>query len=202
MTANTTKSTDFFLDQLKDVKIHVDHLKDVILCMCNTILFTRTFGKVKPEDLCVDFLSQYYVGIKDDLINGELNKKIDKLVAGWKETQYKDATRVICISFYDKRQQTQWYFYSAEEEYIWEKWNLVINVDTNPSNESNKEIIREKLNALMISVVENANSQKEHIPIIPNKNLTLPFKYEIDFLETSKGNTSNFLGLKWSNPLS
>eukprot|EP00775_Hariotina_reticulata_P000595 gene595-880_t len=162
---------------LSAIEVELHQVREILRCVLHTIMFNRSLGQVKPQDVDSELFDITYVHCGDPSVEARLEAKINEACTFFEKKPQEMAQ--LCLSFYEPRRRpvnVAW-FGKQDERLYWERWciNLcivqsdVFSQDHHSLAYTNARCVRQaqrqaQLQSLLTEVVTRVNEKRAHIP--------------------------------------
>lgn len=189
--------------QLRELKVELSEVQEVLRCILHTIMFHRALGLVRPKDIHCELLEITYVQCGDAELEKKIEEKIDHFV-NWAKKHPNKQSQQVRLSFYEvKNKQASW-FSNKVERLDWECWYINLHVidqktlsksyhaksgfelggNALEERPSRRATLEASLREVLFQIIKFVNEKKDHIPSVSILE-GVSFPYEITIPSSS-----------------
>lgn len=179
---------------LSAIEVELHQVREVLRCVLHTIMFNRSLGQVKPQEVDSELFDTTYVHCGDAAVEARLEQKIDEACISFEKKPQEVAQ--LCLSFFEpRRRQVGWQIFGKQDERLyWERWYISLVVvqsdvfvqDHHSLTYTNSRSVRQaqrqaQLESLLTEVIMHVNEKRAHIPpVVSSSPCSFPFDIEIE----------------------
>eukprot|EP00164_Ancoracysta_twista_P003773 GFYU01005058.1.p1 GENE.GFYU01005058.1~~GFYU01005058.1.p1 ORF type:complete len:199 (-),score=33.24 GFYU01005058.1:454-1050(-) len=164
---------------LPELTVQPHQVKEVLRCLCQTILFNRALGSLRPRDVDSDLFDITYPRCGDPAMDRLVESKIEEFVRFLDKNDYRKGQLV--LSFFERRVKKVW-FSKHEEKVYWETWTMNVDITPEIDHPGERQVVHQRveeaLRECLMQIVQIVNEKRDHIPPVTTTDVA-PFPYEI-----------------------
>eukprot|EP01112_Ceratiomyxa_fruticulosa_P008879 TRINITY_DN2302_c0_g1_i7.p1 TRINITY_DN2302_c0_g1~~TRINITY_DN2302_c0_g1_i7.p1 ORF type:complete len:106 (-),score=11.64 TRINITY_DN2302_c0_g1_i7:220-537(-) len=84
---------------VENIEVPRSHIQEVLHCFLHSIMFTRAFGLVKPNDVYIDSLDLYYAKADDGEIEKKIKASVDSFIDNLTKKKLKKSQAIFEFNF-------------------------------------------------------------------------------------------------------